>query len=247
MYTVKQLADLAGVTVRTLHYYDRIGLLKPSSVGANSYRYYGDEALYRLQQILFYRELDMPLEDILRILERPDFDVVRALEEHRSALQSETRRLRRLIHTIDSTTKHLKGKQEMNPKKLFEGFTEEEQERYAAEAAEKWDPRTVQASNAKWKAYSPEQKQRILEEGRAVYADLIAARPQGASSAGVQAAIARWHAHMQYFWSPSDDQLLGLADIYNEDPRFRATYENMAAGLAGFMREAIKIYFQRRK
>ena len=247
MYTVKRLADLAGVTVRTLHHYDRIGLLKPTAVGGNSYRYYGEDALYLLQQILFYRELGMPLVEIKQIVGRRDFDVPGALENHRSALQAQNRRLRRLIRTIDNTTRHLKGTVAMNPKKLFEGFSDEEQEKSAAEAAQRWDPATVKASNDKWKAYSDAQKQRILAEGKALHADLVAAMPRGAASKQAHAAIARWHAHMQSFWSPTDEQLLDLANLYNDDPRFRANYENLAPGLAAFMRSAIQNYVNGRK
>jgi DNA-binding transcriptional MerR regulator len=247
LYTVKRLADLAGVTVRTLHHYDHIGLLKPTTIGGNAYRYYGEDAVYRLQQILFYRELGMPLADIKQIVGRRDFDVLAALENHRSALQAQTRRLRRLIRTIDNTTRHLKGTGAMNPKNLFEGFSDEEQEQYAAEAAQRWDPETVKASNDKWKAYSDEQKKRILAEGTALNADLVAAMPKGAASSEAQAAIGRWHAHMQSFWSPTDEQLLGLADLYNGDERFRANYENLAPGLAAFMRTAIQNYVNSRK
>jgi DNA-binding transcriptional MerR regulator len=247
MYTVKQLSDLAGVTVRTLHHYDEIGLLKPTSIGSNGYRYYGDEALYRLQQILFYRELDLPLGDIKAMLGRRDFDVLSALQEHRTALQSETRRLRRLVGTIDRTISHLKGKAAMDPKKLFEGFSEQEQEQLAEEAAQKWDRATVEASNRKWKSFSAAEKESILAQGNAVYGDLLAVRSRGAASPQVQAVIGRWQAHLEHFWSPNDEQLLGLADLYNDDARFRANYEKTAPGLAEFMREAVRVYVKNRK
>ncbi|HEX7975780.1 MAG TPA: MerR family transcriptional regulator [Anaerolineales bacterium] len=96
-YTVKQLSGLAGVSARTLHYYDEIGLLHPEQVGQNGYRYYGEGSLLRLQQILFYKELDLSLQEIREILDQPDFDLVRALESHRTALQRRQRRLDRLI------------------------------------------------------------------------------------------------------------------------------------------------------
>jgi DNA-binding transcriptional MerR regulator len=247
VYTVKQLSNLAGITIRTLHHYDQIGLLKPTMVGDNGYRYYGDEALYRLQQILFYRYLDMPLDEIKRILGRRDFDVMSALAEHRSSLEAEMRRMRLLVRTIDETINHLKGDSKMNPKKLFEGFSEAEQEKYAEEAATQWDAKTVQASNRRWKSYSADQKRRILDEGNALYADLIAVKAKGPTSREVQAVIARWHAHQKHFWSPSDDQLLGLADLYTDDPRFRANYDKFAPGLVEFMREAVKVYVKNRK
>lgn len=247
MYTVKQLSKLAGVSVRSLHYYDEIGLLKPSWLGSNGTRHYEEEALLKLQQILFYRELDLSLDEIKAIVGRPDFDVLTALRSHKGALQGRVERLNRLIQTVDNTIEHLKGNESMNAKGLFEGFSEEEQEKYALEAEQMYDPETVRVSNRKWKAYPPAEKERILAEGKAIYVDLIAAMPKGATSAEVQTLIARWHQHMQYFWSPNDEQLLGLADGYNEDARFRANFDKMHPKLAEFMREAVKVYVKNRK
>ena len=164
MFTVKQLSKLAGVTPRTLHHYDAIGLLKPSRVGDNGYRYYGEESLLRLQQILFYRELDMPLGDIKKIMGRHDFEVLDALISHKDALKKRIDRLNVLLSTVDNTINHLKGKKMMNDKSLFEGFSEEEQEKYAEEAAQRWDAETVRASNKKWKSYSDAEKKRFLRK-----------------------------------------------------------------------------------
>jgi MerR family transcriptional regulator, thiopeptide resistance regulator len=247
VYTVKQLAKLAGVSVRTLHYYDEIGLLKPSSLGGNGYRYYEEEALLKLQQILFYRELELSLDEIKAVTGRPDFDVETALKSHREALQGRVERLKRLIQTVDNTIEHLKGNENMNAKALFEGFSEEEQEKYAHEAEQMYDPETVRASNRKWKLYSSAQKEHILKEGRTIYSDLAAAMPKGVESKEVQAVIAHWHQHMQNFWSPNEEQLLGLADLYNDDPRFKANYDKIDPKLAGFMREAVKVYVNKRK
>ena len=247
METVKRFAKLAGVSVRTLHYYDELGLLKPESVGANGYRYYGDGSILKLQQIRFYRELDLSLEEIKTILDRPDFDVLKALHSHKQALQSRVERLKRLIQTVDNTMITLKGNGTMNPKGLFEGFSEEEQAKYQQEAEQMYDPETVKASQRKWKAFTKAEKEKIGEEGKAIYADLVKYMPKGASDPAVQQAVARWHAHMQYFWSPNDDQLLGLADLYNDDPRFKANYEATALGLAEFMRAAIKVYVANRR
>lgn len=247
MYTVKQLSKLAGVRVRSLHYYDEIGLLKPSWLGSNGTRHYEEEALLKLQQILFYRELDLSLDEIKAIVGRPDFDVLTALRSHKGALQGRVERLNRLIQTVDNTIEHLKGNESMNAKGLFEGFSEEEQEKYALEAEQMYDPETVRVSNRKWKAYPSAEKERILAEGKAIYVDLIAAMPKGATSAEVQTLIARWHQHIQYFWSPNDEQLLGLADGYNEDARFRANFDKMHPKLAEFMREAVKVYVKNRK
>ena len=246
MYTVKQISQLAGVSIRTLHYYDELGLLKPESVGANGYRYYGDASVLKLQQILFYRELDLDLEEIKAILGSPDFDVLSALHSHKSALQGRVKRLEHLIQTVDATIQQLKGKKSMNVKGFFEGFSEEEQEKYAQEAEKMYDPETVKASNRKWKSYSPADKERILTEGRSIIADLAKAMPKGASDPSVQRLVARWHNNIKYFWSPNEEQLLGLADLYNNDPRFKSNYEKVAPGLTGFMREAVKMYVKDR-
>jgi DNA-binding transcriptional MerR regulator len=247
MFTVKQLSKLAGVTPRTLHHYDDIGLLKPSRVGDNGYRYYEEESLLKLQQILFYRELDFPLDDIRKIMGRRDFDVLKALESHKESLTKQMERTKRLLVTVDNTIHHIKGEKLMSQKGLFEGFSEEKQEQYAQEAEKLYDPETVRASNKKWKSYSDAEKKRILAEGKAVYTDLASATPKGSASKEVQAVIARWHKHMQYFWSPNDEQLLGLADLYNNDPRFRENYEKVAPNLSEFMREAVKVYVEKRK
>lgn len=247
MFTVKQLSKLAGVTPRTLHHYDDIGLLKPTHVGDNGYRYYGDEALLRLQQILFYRELDIPLDDIKKIMGRRDFDVLGALYSHKEELNKQAVRISRLIQTVDNTIHHLKGKNNMSEKGLFEGFSEEEQEKYAFEAEQLYDPETVRASNRKWKAYSAAKKESILAEGKSIYVDMIAAMPKGADSPEVQAIVERWRKHMDYFWTPNLEQLLGLANGYNDDPRFKANFDKMHPNLAGFMLDAVKVYVAKRK
>jgi len=242
MYTVKQLSKLAGLSVRTLHYYDEIGLLKPSVVGDNRYRYYGDEALYRLQQIMFYRELDLPLQEIKKITGRRDFDTIKALESHRRALGQRLERLKRLIATVDITIMNLKGEMEMSKKQLFEAFSEEEQAKYAAEAEQKYDPEIVKASQKKWKSYSESDKQRIGEEGNAAYAAILEAIPFGPASPQAQAGVDLWRKHMDYFWSPNAEQLVGLTDLYISDPRFKANFDKIDPRLAEFMREAVKIY-----
>ena len=242
MYTVKKLSTLAGVSVRTLHYYDQIGLLKPAKIAENGYRQCDDAALMRLQQILFYRELDFKLKDIKKLLDTPDFEQVSALENHWDALWARLARTERLIKTVEDTIQHLKGEKEMTKKKLFAAFSEEEQSAYAKKAEEQYDPETVRASNRKWKNYSAEKKQEILDEGNQVYVDMIAAMPQGADSAEVQAIVERWSAHMDYFWRPNLDQLLGLATMYGQSPDFKKNFDSMHPDLADFFREAVRIY-----
>src|SRR6185295_16987624 len=108
-YTVKKLAAMSGVSVRTLHFYDESGLLKPAYVGANGYRFYEEPQLLALQQILFYRELGFELKQIKWILQKPDFDRIAALESHRKILRKNLARTRELIGTIEKTIEHLKG------------------------------------------------------------------------------------------------------------------------------------------
>ena len=135
----------------------------------------------------------------------------------------------------------------MSEKSYFEGFSEEEQEKYAQEAEELYDAESVRESNRKWKTYSAAKKEAIMAEGKAVYTDMIAAMPKGAASADVQAIVERWRRHLEYFWTPNLDQLIGLANGYNEDPRFKANFDKMHPGLAEFMRAAVSVYVSNQK
>jgi DNA-binding transcriptional MerR regulator len=247
MFTVKQLSKMAGITPRTLHYYDEIGLLKPTQVGENGYRYYGEEALLQLQQILLYRELDLPLENIKKIMGRHDFNVLSALESHKAELRKRITRLELLVTTVDHTINHLKGTTKMSKKQLFEGFTDAQQAEYEKEAVQKYDPATVKASNQRWKNYSAAEKQLILDEGNAIYEDILQAMPEGPSSSEAQAGVERWRRHMEYFWVPRDDQLVGLVDLYNDDPRFKANFDKLDPNLAQFMRQAVVFYVDSRR
>jgi hypothetical protein len=178
---------------------------------------------------------------------RRDFDVLSALENHKLELQKRINRLEHLIETVDKTILHMKGENTMSPKGLFEGFSEEQQEHYAKEAEQLYDPETVRESNRKWKGYSAEKKQAIMQEGKQVYLDMIANMPKGADSPEAQAIVERWRAHMDYFWTPNLDQLLALATGYVENSRFRDNFDRMHPQLAEFMRDAVKVYVENRK
>lgn len=121
-YTVRRVSSLSGVSIRTLHFYDEVDLLKPAFVSATGYRYYEEPQLLRLQQILFYRELDLDLRQIKRILGRADFEQAAALESHRAALEKKLVRTRTLIETIDKTVDHVRGAKKMSSKEMFAGF-----------------------------------------------------------------------------------------------------------------------------
>lgn len=126
-YTVKQLSKISGVSVRTLHWYDKINLLKPSYYGENNYRYYEEKQLLRLQQILFFRELGFKLSDINTALSQSNFDNIKTLEKHKSTLENKIKRLKKLIMSVEKTVLHLKGKNTINLEEIFEGFSEKKQ------------------------------------------------------------------------------------------------------------------------
>lgn len=241
-YTVKQLAKLAGVTTRTLHYYDEIGLLRPASYGDNGYRYYGDEAVLRLQQILFFRELDFSLDQIKVILDQPDFDMLHALQSHRAALLERAKRLNNLIDTIDNTVKHIRGEIEMSNQDFYKGFDEEKQKEYAEEARQRWGDEAVQ-SQKRWESYTPEEKNEILGKMHEISTSIAAHMSKGPESPEVQYWIDRWYKHInQYFYTCSLDVFESLGHTYTEDPAFRETYENIRPGLAALMEQAMTHY-----
>ncbi|HEX2908830.1 MAG TPA: MerR family transcriptional regulator [Phototrophicaceae bacterium] len=243
MYTVKQLSVLAGVSVRTLHYYDEIGLLTPAQVGANSYRYYDDAALLRLQQILFYREIGLELMQIKAILDSPDFDVVTALRSHRAVLVEKTNRLRHLVSTVDRTIMHLIEGGDMSKKQLFQGFDAEKQKQYEREARLQWGPDKVNESVKRWNNYTPAQQQAVQEEGGQIYLDLTAALKAGIApqSAEVQAILERWHHHLRYFYEPTLEILRGLGDAYNT-PDFAEFFQRFHPDLPAYLQTAINQY-----
>ncbi len=241
-YTVRQLAALAGISRRTLHHYDAIGLLRPVRHPANGYRLYSREDALRLQQILFLREMGLSLEEIRAALDRPDFDLLRALEQQRKALRERQARLTRLLQTVERTIAHLSGEITMTDNELFAGFSEEQQAQYEEEIERRYGDHYLNESRRRWGSYSPEKKRQIQEEGGAIYLDMVAAMPYGPASPQAQACVARWHQHLRYFYEPTTEILLGLADGYNDDPRFAAFFQRIHPDLAPFLRSAIQIY-----
>jgi MerR family transcriptional regulator, thiopeptide resistance regulator len=244
VYTVKQLSSLAGITVRTLHHYDEVGLLKPSSVGGNGYRYYTEQELFRLQQILFFRELGLDLKLIRQVLDQPDFERISALQKHRQALQEKISRIRTLINTVDSTIMHLTGGMKMNPIKIFEGFTPEEEKKYEQEAIIRWGD-TARQSIKLWKNYSEQKKKDILQESGHIYTDIVANMANGPASPQVQALLVKWHQHLRYFYEPTPDILQGLGEMYDDDPAFHANLAAIHQDLPAFLKKSIRIYVTR--
>ncbi len=241
-YTIKEISDLAGVTTRTIRYYDEIGLLDPALTGDNGYRYYDHDSLLRLQQILFFREFDVPLREIQLIMSQPDFDRLSALENHRSALQAKVSRLEALIDTLDRTIASAKGEGTMSDKEVFKGFDESQ---YEDEARERWGDSPMYAeSQAKWSSYSEEQKEAIKAEGGRLTVRMVSEDPDAPpDDPDVQAAIGEYHAYLnKYFYTCDISFLRGLADNWVQDPRFAINYERVREGGATFVREAVHIF-----
>lgn len=244
-YTIKEIADLAGVTPRTLRYYDEIGLLGPSQIGENGYRYYDHESLLILQQIMYFRELDVPLKDIQLILNLPEFNLVSALEDHRLTLQTRVRRLNTLIETVDQTIATIKGEWTMSDKEYFEGFDESQ---YEEEVKQRWGNTPQYAeSQRKWGSYSEEQKQALKEK-----MGEITLRMVGTDAAltpddpGVQQAVKEYFEFLnQTFYTCDLEFYRNLSSMWVEDPRFAINYERIREGGSVFVRDAVHIFCDR--
>ncbi len=244
MYTVKQVAEIANISVRTLHYYDEIDLLRPSQIGDNQYRYYDDEALLRLQQILFYREIGLELSQIKDVLDSPNFDLITALKSHRRMIQEKMIRLNHLIDTIDQTITHIQGENKMSKKKLFQAFSDEQQAEYEREARLQYGPEKVNESSRRWKAYTQEQRQAIMEEGERVYLafnDAMLA-DKDPHSAEVQELVENWHQHLRNFYEPTLEILRGLGELYTTSPDFSSFFAQIHPNLAEYMQVGIDTY-----
>lgn len=247
-YTVKQLASLAGVTRRTLHHYDAIGLLSPAVTGENGYRYYDEASALQLQQILFYRQLGLSLEEIKDILHRPGFDLLHALAGHRQALLERAAQLDLLIHTVDQTIRHLRGEITMSTKDFYAGFDEEQQKRYEDEARQRWGEASVAESARRWNSRTREQKNAILAEGSQITQAIADAMHLGYDHPQVQTWVERWHQSIQTnFYDCSLEVFEALGHGYVSDARFTAFYEKVKPGLAAFMEQAMVFYCQRQR
>jgi DNA-binding transcriptional MerR regulator len=241
MYGVKELADLAGVSRRTLHYYDEKALLKPTRIAENGYRSYDDHALLRLQQILFYREIGFELSQIRDFLDEPEFDALSALRSHRGILQARIDRLGTLINTVDTTIMHLVGELDMSDKNIFKGFSDSQQAQYEKEAVDNWGDNAAKSIKL-WKSYPEEKKAEILAEGQAIYAELAAKMALGPEHSEIRALLVRWHEHLRYFYEPSIELLGGLGEMYHDHADFNATFTKIDPDLPAFLKAAIGIY-----
>ncbi|ENZ80732.1 MULTISPECIES: MerR family transcriptional regulator [Caulobacter] len=253
VYTVKQMARLSGVSVRALHHYDAIGLLRPRAVGANGYRYYDREDLLRLQQILFHRALETPLKDIQAALDDPGFDLAAALRAHRVRLASEAERYARLVDIVDRTLADLKGDETMEDKEMFKGFDPAKQARHEAELVERYgEPMAerIAQSTAGMKSWGKGDWAGFQQEAAAIEHDMARALSQGlpVDSDPVTAIMRRHWAWIAKSWNrePTPDAFAGLAHLYQDNPEFTARYEAIAPGLTEYLAEAMRAFAERR-
>jgi len=247
-YRVKQVAKLSGVSVRTLHHYDEIGLLKPARIGANGYRFYGEAELLTLQQILFYRELGFELSQIKKLLPGGDAEKVAALRSHRKALTQHLARGEQLIRTIDKTIAHLTGKKEMKSKEMFAGFDPKEQARHEKYLVERFgEPmkKRIAESKAKVKDWTKADWERSGERFHGICAELVAALKRGlpAESPEVQELIGRHYQWLKQFWTPTRESYAGHAQLI-VDSELRKAYEAHHPELPEFVAMAIERFAQ---
>ena len=242
VYTVRQLARLAGVSVRTLHHYDHIGLLKPASHGSNGYRQYGEEEAVLLQQILFFRELGFSLEEIRAIVTRPDFEGRLALESHRTMLRKKAEHIAGLLDTVDKTIRHLEGEIEMGIKEYYEGLSCDQIEEYRKEARQRWGEDMLKESEARVMQMGKEGFAAQQAKGDVVFKAMAALMPKGPESPEVQEQVRLWRDWLEGFSSYSDEAVLGLARMYSEDPRFAAFFAKYHPDLPAFFTSAVEHY-----
>lgn len=247
-YTVQKLGRLAGISTRTLRYYDEIDLLKPLRVNTSGYRIYGQAEVDLLQQILFYRELGLPLEEIKAIITSPSFDGRQALQAHHKQLLAKRKQLDLLIHTVEHTIAQQEGRMKMTDQQKFEGFKREmiaENERkYGEEIRVKYGEKTVDRANQAIMNMTPEQHEaheRLNAELHETLAQAFAAGDPASELAQRAADLHRqW---LGFYWGQySKEAHAGVAQMYVDDERFTAYYDKDQPGTAQFLRDAILIY-----
>jgi DNA-binding transcriptional MerR regulator len=242
--TVKQLARASGVSVRTLHHYDEIGLLKPAYVGANGYRYYGRGEMLRLQQILFYREFGIPLKDVAALLDRPREEQIALLSEQRDLIAAEAKRKREIVRTIDRAIAEYKGERAMKNSELYQGLRPEKQREHEAWLVGRYGAR-MQAEIERTKAHlggAPAADR--MQELHDVEQALAERMREGAAPAAaeVRPLVERHRAWVASMWGRecTPEAHAGLAGLYEAHPEFRQRYETIARGFTGWLAAAIR-------
>jgi DNA-binding transcriptional MerR regulator len=247
--TVKQLAAISGVTVRTLHHYDEIGLLKPAWIGENGYRYYGRAQLLRLQQILFHREFGVPLNEIAELLDIEGEDQVGVLLRHRERLEAEAKRYAELIDTIDLTIAGIRGQGEMKNADLYRGFSSEKQAEYEGWLIERYGDRMradIERSKKAMAGMNEAEQKAAMQELHDVEQALAEGLRRGVDPAAdaIDMLIQRHRAWVASAWDRpcTVEAYSGLADLYLSHPDFVQRYETIEAGFANYLTTAMKAH-----
>ncbi|HEY3374585.1 MAG TPA: MerR family transcriptional regulator [Candidatus Aquicultor sp.] len=247
-YTVHKLGRIAGISTRTLRYYDEIGLLKPARINSSGYRIYGRAEINRLQQILFYRELGVSLEGIGDIISAPSFNGESALREHREKLLEKREQLDTLIANVDKTLALTEGRITMSDKEKFEGFKQkmidDNEKKYGKEARAKYGDEQVDKSNKKLKGMTEEQHAEVEKLSVDVMTTLAEAFATGDPAGELAQKAADLHRQwLSNYWDGyTKEAHAGLAQMYVDDARFTAYYDEKQPGTAEFFRDAILIY-----
>jgi DNA-binding transcriptional MerR regulator len=247
-YTVQKLGLLAGVSTRTLRYYDEIGILKPARISSSGYRIYGQSEVDRLQQILFYRELGVGLEEIKDLVTSLTFDPGLALREHRERLLEKRKQLDLLIANVEMTLAQREGNPTMSDKQKFEGFKQklidDNEKKYGKEIRAKYGDEQIDKANMKFKGMTEEQSAEVEQLGKNIHATLAQAFATGDPAGELAQKAADLHRQwLTFYWdSYSKEAHAGLAQMYVDDERFTAYYDKDQPGVAAFLRDAVVIY-----
>lgn len=240
---VKEVADLVGISVRTLHHYDEIGLLTPAKTTEAGYRIYSETNLETLQQILFFKELGFPLKRIKEIIDKPSFDRQAALIMQHKMLLEKKQRLEKMIGTIEKTIQHSKGEIQMSNQEKFEGF-DFSHNPYEQEAREKWGNKAVDKANEKVKKMSGFDQEKFNE----IFRSLATIRNLSPDSKEVQEKINEWYQFLNKMGNYySLEAFKQLGQMYVDDERFTKNIDQFGNGLATFMRDAMAVYAEENK
>jgi MerR family transcriptional regulator, thiopeptide resistance regulator len=241
-YSVGRLADLSGVTIRTLHHYDEIGLLSPGGRSDAGYRVYEDSDLERLQRILFYRELGFTLKEISTIIDDPNTDSMGHLRRQRGLLVKRMERLSAMVDAVDYEMEARKMDIKLTPEERFEVFGDFRPEDHAEEAERRWgDTDSYKESNRRVSKYTKEDWLTLKAEAEDVQNRLAAVFESGLAPDNEEA-MAAAEAHRQHisrwFYECTYEIHRGLTDMYVSDERFRSNYDMQSPGLAAYIKEA---------
>ncbi|WDC85328.1 MerR family transcriptional regulator [Caloramator sp. mosi_1] len=251
MYKIKEVADMVGISVRTLHHYDEIGLLKPDSTTEAGYRLYSEKDLEKLQQILFFKELDFDLKTIKEILSNPNFDKRRALELHKQLLIKKRDRLNKIIECVEDTIESIERGIKMSKDNMFEAFDMSEIEKYKQKYAEETKQKyghtdAYKESMAKTSKYTNKDWENIIQRQSEIYREIAELMDRTPDDEDVQRAVEKWRQHItDNFYYCTIDIFRGLGELYVIDDRFKNNINKIQEGLAEFLSEAIRVYCDR--